>query len=73
MAPARMKEAKEKASAPPPSRPLIGVNTDYTVTRLVRMFARAGWNEGHNESFAYTEVNNSVQAGGDQTGGWWNR
>jgi carbohydrate-selective porin OprB len=39
----------------------------------VRVFARAGWNEGHNESFAYTEVNNSVQGGGDITGALWGR
>ena len=46
----------------------FGVNTEYTFPRLVRVFARAGWNEGHNESFAYTEVNDSVQAGGDLSG-----
>jgi high affinity Mn2+ porin len=46
----------------------LGVNTEYTLPRLVRLFARAGWNEGHNESFAYTEVNNSVLAGGDLSG-----
>jgi len=39
----------------------------------VRVFARAGWNEGHNESFAYTEANASAQAGGDLTGAWWRR
>jgi len=43
----------------------FGVNTEYTRPSYVRVFARAGWNEGHNESFAYTEVNNSAQAGGD--------
>src|SRR5713101_854443 len=41
----------------------------WTFPRLVRVFARAGWNEGHNESFAYIEVNNSAQAGGDPGGG----
>jgi hypothetical protein len=51
----------------------FGVNTDYTFPKMVRMFARAGWNEGHNESFAYTEANNSVQAGADLTGAPWNR
>jgi len=51
----------------------LGVNTDYTFPRLVRVFARAGWNEGHHESFAYTEVNDSAQAGGDLTGAWWRR
>ena len=51
----------------------VGVNAEYTFPRLVRVFARTGWNEGHNESFAYTEVNNSVQAGGDLSGGLWSR
>jgi high affinity Mn2+ porin len=51
----------------------FGVNTEYTFPSLVRVFARTGWNEGHNESFAYTEVNNSVQAGGDVTGSRWRR
>ena len=49
------------------------VNTEYTCPRLMRVFARAGWNEGHHESFAYTEVNNSVQGGGDLSGAWWHR
>jgi len=51
----------------------VGVNTEYTFPRLVRVFARTGWNEGDNESFAYTEVNNSVQAGGDLSGAPWSR
>ena len=50
-----------------------GANVEYAFPRLVRVFARTGWNEGHNESFAYTEVNNSVQAGGDLTGQLWRR
>jgi hypothetical protein len=51
----------------------LGVNAEYAFPRLVRVFARAGWNEGHNESFAYTEVNNSAQTGGDLSGEWWRR
>jgi high affinity Mn2+ porin len=51
----------------------VGANGEYTFPRLVRVFTRAGWNEGHNESFAYTEVNNSIQAGGDVSGGPWKR
>src|SRR5476651_224609 len=51
----------------------VGLNVEYTFPRLVRVFARTGWNEGHNESFAYTEVNNSVQAGGDLNGRLWSR
>ena len=51
----------------------LGANAEYTFPKLVRVFARTGWNEGHNESFAYTEVNNSAQAGGDLSGALWNR
>jgi high affinity Mn2+ porin len=51
----------------------VGVNTEYKFPNLVRVFARTGWNEGHNESFAYTEVNDSVQAGGDLGGALWSR
>jgi carbohydrate-selective porin OprB len=51
----------------------FGVNAEYTFPRHVRLFARTGWNEGHHESFAYTEVNDSVQAGGDLNGARWNR
>ena len=50
-----------------------GVNLEYAFPKLLRAFARTGWNEGHNESFAYTEVNNSVQAGADLSGDLWSR
>jgi high affinity Mn2+ porin len=50
-----------------------GLNLEYTFSRRARLFARAGRNEGHNESFAYTEVNDSVQSGGDLSGGSWGR
>ena len=51
----------------------LGLNLEDTLPRDVRMFARSGWNEGHNESFAYTEVNDSVQGGGDVVGQRWGR
>jgi len=51
----------------------VGLNAEYALPANVRLFARTGWNEGHNESFAYTEVNNSVQAGGDLGGAAWGR
>ncbi len=38
-----------------------------------RFFVRSGWNEGRHESFAYTEVNNTIVSGGDLTGGSWSR
>jgi carbohydrate-selective porin OprB len=51
----------------------VGANVEYAFPRPFRIFARTGWNEGNNESFAYTEVNNTVQAGGDLAGALWHR
>src|SRR5258708_3619950 len=50
-----------------------GLNVEYAFPSFVRIFARTGWNEGHHESFAYTEVNDSAQAGGDLSGRLWSR
>ena len=50
-----------------------GLNVEQTLPKRVRAFARAGWNEGDSESFAYTEVNNTVSAGFDVWGGGWRR
>jgi carbohydrate-selective porin OprB len=49
------------------------VNVIQEVTLLGRTFARVGWNDGHNESFAYTEVDDTVLIGGDLLGVWWHR
>lgn len=43
----------------------FGLNLEQELTETIRLFGRTGWNEGQNESFAYTEVNQSVQLGGD--------
>jgi carbohydrate-selective porin OprB len=39
----------------------------------VTAFARWGWNEGQHESFAYTEVDASLQVGADVAGEVWHR
>src|SRR5262249_14698054 len=36
-------------------------------------FGRAGWNSGDTESFAYTEVNDTLSIGADITGSRWRR
>ena len=51
----------------------FGVNLEQEVAGPVRAFARAGWNEGENESFAFTEVNDSLAAGADVRGTPWGR
>ncbi len=50
-----------------------GANADYTTGAGLRVFARAGWNEGRHESFAYTEVDNTASTGFDLTGARWKR
>jgi len=51
----------------------FGVNAEQQLTDSFRVFGRWGWNEGHHESFAYTEVNESVTVGGDYSGSRWRR
>lgn len=51
----------------------FGYNTLQEITENFRVFARFGWNEGQQESFAYTEVDQTVLVGGDYTGTKWHR
>ncbi len=51
----------------------LGYNTEQQVTASLRLFGRFGWNEGQHESFAYTEVDQTVAAGGDYAGTQWHR
>jgi hypothetical protein len=46
---------------------------EQEVTSWLRFYGRTGWNEGHNESFAYTECNNTVAIGADSKGTHWHR
>jgi hypothetical protein len=51
----------------------FGYNTEQEVTENLRVFGRFGWNEGQHESFAYTEVDQTVEVGGDYAGTRWHR
>lgn len=51
----------------------IGLNFEHQLPYALRVFFRAGWNEGDHESFAYTEVNDSVSGGLDALGTPWGR
>ncbi len=51
----------------------FGLNVEQPVTPSLRLFGRTGWNEGHHESFAYTEVDNTVAFGADYSGEMWRR
>jgi hypothetical protein len=51
----------------------LGYNTEQEITENLRVFGRFGWNEGQHESFAYTEVDQTVEAGADYAGTRWHR
>ena len=51
----------------------LGYNTEQEVTENLRAFGRFGWNEGQHESFAYTEVDQTAEAGADYAGTRWHR
>jgi carbohydrate-selective porin OprB len=51
----------------------LGYNTEQELTANLRVFGRFGWNEGQHESFAYTEVDQTVEAGADYYGTRWRR
>jgi high affinity Mn2+ porin len=43
----------------------FGGNFEQELTPNLRTFGRFGWNEGQHESFAYTEVDQTIEVGGD--------
>jgi len=51
----------------------VGYNTEQELTQNLRVFGRFGWNEGQHESFAYTEVDQTIEAGADYAGTLWHR
>ncbi len=51
----------------------FGLNVFQELGGIARAFARGGWNDGRNESFAYTEVNDTFEIGFDLAGKIWRR
>jgi high affinity Mn2+ porin len=51
----------------------FGLNAEQELTSNLRVFARFGWNEGQHESFAYTEVDQTIEFGADYSGKQWHR
>jgi high affinity Mn2+ porin len=48
-------------------------NAEQQISESLRVYGRLGWNEGHNESFAYTEVNSAASVGASLEGRRWHR
>jgi high affinity Mn2+ porin len=51
----------------------FGLNVEQELGGGWRVYSRLGWNEGRNETFAYTEADNHVSAGADLRGTLWHR
>jgi high affinity Mn2+ porin len=51
----------------------FGLNAEQELSPLWRAFGRLGWNEGANESYAYTEIDRTAQIGTDFRGKPWHR
>jgi hypothetical protein len=51
----------------------FGINLQQQVSANLRAFGRFGWNDGRNESFAYTEVDQTFVFGADYAGDRWHR
>jgi hypothetical protein len=51
----------------------FGLNFEQEITSQFGVFGRLGWGDGHNESFAYTEVDRTAEVGGVVNGSWWHR
>ena len=51
----------------------FGFNAEQEITPELRAFTRFGWSEGQHESFAYTEVDQTFEFGGDYSGRPWSR
>jgi high affinity Mn2+ porin len=50
-----------------------GFSFDQEVTSSIGVFARAGWNDGHTESFAFTPIDRVAGGGISITGSPWHR
>jgi high affinity Mn2+ porin len=49
----------------------FGFNVEQPLTPTMAVYARAGWNNGKTESFAYTEIDNTLSAGIGINGSRW--
>jgi high affinity Mn2+ porin len=79
----------QAAAGPPGSPPVVpdviatrrpgrvkygfGLNAEQAITADCGAFLRAGWNDGHTESWAFTEVERTLTAGLSAAGPRWRR
>ncbi len=49
------------------------LNTEQEINDFMGCFLRAGWNDGQNETWTYTEIDRTLSMGISARGGRWNR
>lgn len=51
----------------------FGINSEQSLTKDLGLFMRASWNDGNNETWAFTEMDRSLSFGLSSAGRKWNR
>jgi high affinity Mn2+ porin len=51
----------------------FGINLEQSLTHNIGLFARVGWNDGHNETWSFTEIDRSASIGIFVDGAQWKR
>ncbi len=51
----------------------FGINAEQAVSETIGVFLRASWNDGNNETWAFTEIDHSISAGAVCKGNKWKR
>ncbi len=51
----------------------FGINAEQQVTQDATVFARYSWNDGQNETWAFTEIDRAFSVGGSVSGRYWKR
>jgi high affinity Mn2+ porin len=51
----------------------FGLNMEQALTKELGFFARAGWNDGHTETWAFTEIDRAFTMGFSLAGARWSR
>lgn len=51
----------------------FGINADQYLSKDLGVFAKASWNDGHTETWFFTEIDRSITLGGVLNGRKWNR
>jgi hypothetical protein len=51
----------------------FGLNFEQALSRYILLYGRFGWSNGKTESWAYTEIDQTVQVGAGFEGRMWNR